>query len=346
MNILDAEGSLIYGPKTFAEVTGRTKLWAKPSGADIEREERPCPLCGEADNWTELFRTADTYDDNDGLVPGWSYVRCSVCSMVYQNPAPTAKALAAYYKEGSAPTDWVEYTQQHALELELDRRKFRWALEKCGWPEKMPKKFNSDDLYLLDIGCSTGTLLEVACEMAKQQVSLWGVEPNGAAGKVAIERMEKCQPHYYEILDEWSRVGVHQLVVLFEVLEHVLEPEGLLRRAVRRLKGLSGSTLLLCVPNMNSLAAKVLHEKAPMFGTGHLNMFTPETLRQMLLKVMPDAEVQFFSIISWAKELSNYYNFKGPFDDDRPSLIHFNPQQILDQLLGYKLVAIAKRLGG
>jgi len=325
MNPLDFEGSWLYGPKTFAEVTGRTKLWSqkRPAQGDIETQLQSCPLCGEEDDDAEhLFVSKDT----------WSYARCKVCGMVYQPVVPTPSALAAYYEGGGAPSDWVKFTQQHQLEVELDKRKFRWLLELAGWP--------GDFQAVLDVGCSTGTGLEVACEMMgdKHTVSA-GVEVNSDARLVARDRLEnRYGTELYSTLDQVSLPSNEpQLVILSEVLEHVLNPIELLKDVAPQ-KG----TVIITVPNMHSMAARVLHEKAPMFGLGHLSLFAPETLRQMILQVMPDAKVKFYSMISWAKELSNHYNFKGPMAEDKPDPMHFNPTEILRTLSGYKLVAVAK----
>jgi len=325
MKVTDFEGGWLYGPKTFAEVTGRSAIWSRvPPVLDVMDGHRPCPLCGATGAPDELFVKGQ-----------WDYSRCRTCRMVYTAHAPTPASLDDYYQNGGAPKDWVEHIQGHRVELDLDRRKFRWALRLTDWGPRMS---------LADIGCSTGTLLEVAKEMAAANTNLSACEPNEDALKIAIDRVT---PDFactnIDALVE--RGAPHDFVVLWEVLEHVLDPKGLLYEAS---KIIDEGTVIVCVPNMSSLAARILHEKAPMFGTGHLQMYTPRTLRQSILAVWPEAEVKMYSIISWVKEVKNWLTFRSPFASDDPSVESFfemNPEWVCDNLYGYKLVAIAK-VGG
>ena len=71
--------------------------------------------------------------------------------------------------------------------------------------------------------------------------------------------------------------GAYDVVTVLSVLEHVNRPREFLRQ-VSRLLAPGGATYLI-VPNVDSLATRVLHERAATFdGRNHLLYFSPATL--------------------------------------------------------------------
>jgi len=328
LRVTDFEGSWLYGPKAFAEITGRKKLWAGPSRAvdwlQTCSRRRSCPLCGE-DATRRLF-----------AAPGGVYERCGVCGMVYVPLVPTEADLEQFYRSAPEPQQWAKVVQINRIENMLDRRKFWWALDRAGWQDPRAGR-------LLDVGCSTGTLLSVADAMkgSKPGLALVGVEPNDSARGTAQEFVSGGT--FLRRLDLVD--GYFDLVSLWEVVEHVLDPVQMLRDAVAHLARHRGATLMVCVPNINSLAARLLHESAPMFGPGHVNMFSPDTLRSAILEALPGAKITMTSIISWSKEIRNWMNLTGPFEENDPQDMgeEFDPEAICkENLEGYKLVAWAR----
>ena len=328
INPNDFDGGLRFGPKTFVEQTGRNKVWAEPRRLICDRDRLECPTCGGVDR-RPIFPAN----------PQTSYVACKTCGMIYASTLPTDEVLLDYYQHGSAPASWAEHVQQNQLEITLDRLKFRWALELAGW--------GAPNDVLLDVGCSTGTLLSVAGEMVASSTRLIGLEVNARAASVA-EAVVPGALICRDMSAASARIatrnpldGRPNFLVLWEVLEHVVDPAKLLLDAAKLMRS-SPATILICVPNAHSLAAKVLHEKAPMFGTGHFNIWGPSTLQLFLQRYLPGFTVEYRSIISWVKEVTNHYRFMGPFDDDPEVVIH-DPAAILKNLEGYKLVAVARR---
>ena len=63
-------------------------------------------------------------------------------------------------------------------------------------------------------------------------------------------------------------------MTLWTVLEHIVEPRSFLQ-SIRRLLA-PDAVLLVLVPNVDSLAVRMLHEKAVTFaGDSHVNHFSP-----------------------------------------------------------------------
>ena len=331
------DGGLRFGPQTFVGQTGRNKVWAAPRELVCNQDRTECPTCGSCDRRV-LFGKNPTYGC------------CSVCGMIYATTVPTDKDLLDYYRNGPAPKCWAEHVQQHPLELMLDKLKFRWELELVGWPQILTSGLDDESDSLCDVGCSTGTLIETALEMHAEikqgkYPNIVGIDVNHGALELArsrteeLAKAEECSLRFREASEPDPRYS--RLIVLWEVLEHVIDPNAMMKEVAFRVPQ-GPCTVLICVPNAHSLAAKVLHEKAPMFGMGHFNIWGPSTLQMFLQRHLPDFTVEYRSIISWAKELTNHYRFKGPFDDD-PEIVAMDPAVILKNLEGYKLVAIARR---
>ena len=336
----EADGGLQHGPKTFAEITGRNRTWSAKPPVVEKGCFRACPVCGviTSQRAEHLWHKSDGTND-------WEYARCVDCGTIYVPAAPTPESLERVYKSFPAQQEWLR-VQQNEVELGLDRKKFQWGLELAGWPFGHRR--------IMDIGCSTGTLLEVAGEMADgggigTAACLCGQDVNTDALEVAKKRLKDRSWRHIELLEEnlepdGNLGGSFELVVLWEVLEHVLDPLAMLRRALGFL--VPGGKLLICVPNAESLAVKVLHDRAPVFGLGHLQLFSAHTLTPLLQRAGFTGDVQYISIISWYKEIGNWlalHDWKGADGPDKnDDFLLPSPEHIREGLLGYKLVCLAE----
>ena len=339
------DGGLVYGPKTFAEKTGRNKVWAAPSPPLYELAGRSCPNCGSL--VAELLFYAKKREGDPNV---WDYHRCRGCEMVYTRMAPTPQALAAMYQAGPSQQQWVEL-QKNELELGFDEAKFRWALEKAEWP--------FGNRRILDIGCSTGTLLTVANAMAfPGKRLLAGVEINGAALRAASARVGAddfgCSVLLHDKLEVMSYLTERgenlkfDVVVLWEVLEHVLDPKTMLAEAWELLA--PEGVMILCVPNWASLAVRVMRERATCFGAGHVNFWDIDTLCALVhgaTRPQRPVGMKLETIVSYRNELANYLRFREPMAADRAEddIAGLLPpaSRIHEQLLGYKLVAWVRK---
>ena len=130
---------------------------------------------------------------------------------------------------------------------------------------------------LLDVGCGPGVFLEVAREREagrskELEFNAWCVERvRGLDIPVFNSPLEQA---------ELSR-GAYRCITLWTVLEHIVEPRAFLE-SIHHLVAPDGVVLIL-VPNVDSLAIRVLHEKAVTFsGDSHVNHFSPATLTRLL----------------------------------------------------------------
>ena len=73
----------------------------------------------------------------------------------------------------------------------------------------------------------------------------------------------------------------YELVIIFNVLEHVYNPEKVMKSIHRVLK--KNGLLVIIVPNVESLAASIMQSRCNMFlGMSHITMFSPITLKNFV----------------------------------------------------------------
>jgi SAM-dependent methyltransferase len=113
----------------------------------------------------------------------------------------------------------------------------------------------------------------------EQGWSVAGVDVNGPATAHAREALG-LDVVTGTLADLPEAYGAFDVVTLWDVVEHVPDPKGLIAQARERM--VEEGLMALSVPNVASLAAWAGRERWPMFGDEHLTYFTPETIRKMV----------------------------------------------------------------
>jgi SAM-dependent methyltransferase len=281
----------------------------------------PCPLCGGEEHRTLFVKR------------GYPIVRCADCDLVFSNPQVDESRVLDEYRAGGSSDLWVDVLTS-PRQLELDRAKFERILD-----ELEPHRGRG---RLLDVGTSIGLFLHLAQERGWRTV---GTEFGGKARAYARERFG------LDVLDVPlpELEGEFDVVTLNSVLEHVNEPRTMLRQVRERLA--PGGALYLIVPNVDSLACRVLHERAATFdGRNHLVYFGPRTLRAML-------EAEGFLVVEHRTSVSSldpvleWLTYREPYGEQEPradDLLAWADdrrgeiERLLESRdLGYKLHALA-----
>lgn len=128
---------------------------------------------------------------------------------------------------------------------------------------------------LLDIGCGEGDFLSVAKRMNWQANGL-------EIAPYAIQICKKLNLDVEEgdLLKLDLKVNYYDIVTMFEVLEHFMQPKEYLQKAnyILRKRGL----LIITTPNFNCLTRIISQEKWRLFGKEHLSYFTPHYIKKLL----------------------------------------------------------------
>ena len=283
-----------------------------------------CPLCGSADH-TALFEKQ-----------GFTFVRCEVCRLVFVNPQVREDVVLREYRTAETNDLWFDVLTSER-QLALDREKFAEVLDVLE-PYRGAGR-------LLDVGCSIGLFLDLARQRG------W----DGLGIEFAPRALAYARDEYgLEVLDvPLEEAGFESesfdAVGLLSVLEHTNEPRRMLADVGRVLR--PGGAAYVVVPNVESLACRVLHERARTFdGRNHLVYFSASTLRDCLDRSgfdMPYVTTKVSSLAAVAEHLA----FEEPYSDaelaDRvPTRVLAAIAPHLDELhLGYKLHALAVKRG-
>ena len=215
-----------------------------------------CRLCGGGDFVHKLSSR------------GFDLFACRDCSYVHVDPVPSIEVSNSIYGEEyfhkSKYRDDVANRHEQGRRVELLRR--------AGVPSNGK---------VLDIGCASGEFISAANEHFK----VWGVDISEHAvarakadNPDAADRIFYANPNKFELPDE-----KFDAVVLWDVLEHLINPERSIEQAVAQLKPYG--VLICSTPNIGTTTAKIMGKRwAFMTPPEHLGFFNPASLSLLLSK--------------------------------------------------------------
>lgn len=146
---------------------------------------------------------------------------------------------------------------------------------------------NAPNARIADIGCGCGANARALKEKAPG-VHIVGVEPNARAVELA---KQACDEVFHGTSDEWlatSPSGSFDAVVLSDVVEHIADPLGFLRKlgAAPQLKN---ATFVVSVPNyavwynrLRTLGGRFDYAFSGLYDRTHLRFFTRKSIRDLL----------------------------------------------------------------
>jgi 2-polyprenyl-3-methyl-5-hydroxy-6-metoxy-1,4-benzoquinol methylase len=235
---------------------------------------RNCPVCGDV--------RAQLQAQKGEL----RLVRCAACGMVYANPILAAFATGEYYDAEGAEyyLSAAKLESDYAdVRFERELRLFR-ALCRTG--------------AVLDVGCSSGAFLFHLNKRFPGQYAICGTDVSGAPLDYAESRGVSVVRGNFLEHDFGGRL--FDALTLWAVIEHLAEPRAFLAKAHSLLK--PGGVCFVLVPNMNSLAMRVLGTRYRYVYPQHLNYFTPATLRNLVqpgFTVVELTSTHFNPIVIW-----------------------------------------------
>jgi 2-polyprenyl-3-methyl-5-hydroxy-6-metoxy-1,4-benzoquinol methylase len=221
-----------------------------------------CALCGSRER--RVLR-------RDGAI---SLVRCEQCELCYITPRRTAAALlsevydASYWRSSAArERGYGDYRGDETRYL----RTFRLRLDRLA--KRLPSGGRA-----LEVGCAAGFSLRV---LAERGFEVFGIEPSAEICQISIERFGAQRIHCGTLDDCPFAPASFDLIVLWDVIEHLPDPLSALRK-VRELLAPKGR-IVIETQNIEALAARVLGRRWTHFKHDeHLVHFSRATLRRAL----------------------------------------------------------------
>jgi SAM-dependent methyltransferase len=137
----------------------------------------------------------------------------------------------------------------------------------------------SDRAGALDIGTGDGAFLGELLDRGKM-TNVVGLEPSAAPIRSADTKVQELIRRGMFVAGLYSS-ETFSLVTCFQTIEHVDDPGGLCREGLRILK--PGGALVIIGHNRSGLLNRMLGRKSPIFDIEHLQLFSPSSLRRLLM---------------------------------------------------------------
>lgn len=301
---------------------GTSRLHSPPPGAGRSAAAAPrCPLCGSVHSLP--FRSSGA----------WVIERCADCGHRFLWPVPAEEELRRFYERDyfrSADSSAPGYSA-YDDEGENLRRTFRERLTLLPPP---PGR-------LLEVGSATGYFLEQA-GLAGWDVE--GLEPSHWASEYA--RNVLGQPVATTTLEDAHLAPEsYDLVVAWEVLEHLSQPREFLHEVRRVLR--PGGSFAFSTPDCGSFVARATAGRWPGWKKvpEHLSFFDRKRLRRLVqevgFEVVRERYVSLHVRLGFAFE-----RLAGIVGFDLSALL---PERLLARTIrincGYDLMFVARRSG-
>jgi 2-polyprenyl-3-methyl-5-hydroxy-6-metoxy-1,4-benzoquinol methylase len=210
-------------------------------------------------------------------IHGFEYVTCEDCGHVYTTRRYTDEAIRRFYETN---TYWAEVT--YANKSTCCYRRENVARPKVEFAERY---CTSSRGTWLDVGSGIGDMVSVAQENGWKATGL-ELSATSVAFAKEIFNVDLLRQTMEEYRDQHPElVGTVDVVSLIGVLEHVVDPVGLLRQANQMLK--PGGLVMIQVPNARSMATMV-QETFPqnvfrhMSPIEHIMVFTESSLNRTM----------------------------------------------------------------
>lgn len=335
------DGNLRFGNAIFHAKTNRTGV-GRPSSGYLIREHAKvmidtgiegyqrieeffysidaCPVCGSK-NYKKLLTRF-----------GLDIWRCQDCRHGFQNPRLKYEKATELYMDDRSASDI--YTAP--LQIEIDEIKYQYGVDLIGLALGGVKR------KILDIGCGAGVFLKMAHK------SGWpicvGIDPNENYSTIYAEStgVQYIQGTL-ERLDEYDMGDNYDCISMWSVLEHMNDP----KQVVETLSSLLApdGVIFILVPNLDSLATRLMRQLSPTFAWKHPNYFCKESLTT-LMDWSGFKPVLMETVITEIDNIRNYMSFEWPYEADKPYDKAFDiitPEWIHNNMLGSRLIGIFKR---
>jgi 2-polyprenyl-3-methyl-5-hydroxy-6-metoxy-1,4-benzoquinol methylase len=208
---------------------------------------------------------------------GLRLVRCSECAMVYVDPVPAEFASGEYYD-----TEAAAYYLSPA-KLESDYAEIRFRRELRIFREHCPRG------RVLDVGCSSGAFLYQLRRRFSGCYEVLGTDASGPALDFAETKGLPVVRGDF-LRQDFTGAGF-DAVTFWAVLEHLRDPGAFLEKAASLLN--QNGFCFALVPNMRSLAARVLGARYRYIYPQHLNYFTPKTIERLVGNRFQVVDIRF-----------------------------------------------------
>jgi 2-polyprenyl-3-methyl-5-hydroxy-6-metoxy-1,4-benzoquinol methylase len=170
-----------------------------------QRRDLPCVSCGSENIKKEFSKS------------GFEYASCNDCGTLYQTPRPPIKEFDAFYKNSRSSQYWADVFFPSVAEARREKI-FKPRVKRL---LKLCKTTNLNVSKLIDVGAGYGIFLD-EWRKAVPETELVAIEPSVSLAEECRNKKLSVVESLVENVEGYE--GYADLVVCFEVLEHVDSP--------------------------------------------------------------------------------------------------------------------------
>lgn len=276
---------------------------------------------------------------------GLNYEECSVCRTIYINPRPSPDILQWFYRDSENYAYW----NKHIFPASEQARRDNIMVPRVEKILTFCDKYNVAKNSILEIGAGFGTFCEVM-QSRKGFKRIVGVEPTP-------DLAQTCREKGIEVIEKpiekvsFENEQLFDVVVNFEVIEHLFSPRDFVLQCKRALKK-NGLFFVSC-PNGLGFDIITLQTLSKAVDHEHLNYFNPESLKLLLTDVgfevletltpgKLDAELVRNEVLSGNYDVTDQPFLKKVLIDDWDSLGSAFQRFLADNLLSSHMLLVAQ----
>lgn len=336
------DGNLRFGAEVFHRETNRSGE-GKPSSGYLIREHAMLVI----DSEEERFRRIEKYWENVDECPvcdsneresylnrfGLDIYCCGNCTHRYLSPRVKYDDAMGIYADDKTASDI--YTKP--LQVEIDEIKYEYGLS------LIEQIYSPAKEKIMDIGCGAGVFLKMAEKKGWQ--TCVGIDVNERYADIYNDaKGVQYISANFESLDKDKLGSNYDCISMWSVLEHLYG----LHDILNILKGLlkKDGLLFILVPNVESLATRLMRDMSPTFAWKHLSHFCKKSLT-ILMEKQDFKNIHYETVISEIDNIKSYMSGEYPYHGygDPDGLFDFiTPEYLHKNFLGSRMIGIFRNV--
>lgn len=221
-----------------------------------------CPACDSSDS-------KGAFQKN-----GLDYLTCNNCGTMYVNPRPSPEVLEWFYSGSENYAYWNRHifpAAEKARRENIFVPRVDKVLSLCG-------KYGVPGDSLLEVGAAYGTFCE-ELKARRHFKRIMAVEPTPDLAETCRRKgIETIETPVEKLVTKPD--DLFDVIVSFEVIEHLFSPKDFLLHCGRMLK--SGGLFIVTCPNVEGFDIAVLGSLCNNVDHEHLNYFNPSSLALLM----------------------------------------------------------------
>lgn len=259
-----------------------------------------CDLCGSSDCKTKFeievsdktlryYRYSRNIPQREKMTGKQTIVECNECQLIYTNPRFSTEELNLVYSSdkiigGNWKNFWYLFNPKLPDTFETDKKKNSYNPNLYQWKFDIIDKYSSHEksnTRLLDIGCGDGKFVHDAIQRGYNAMGI-DLSPDRVSKGKEMYNLSDSQIAC-ENVDDFSENQKFDIIVMWDVIEHVESPS-LLLNSIKKLCH-SKTKIFALTMSVDSITYKLFKKDWNYVNpTQHLHYFSHSTMKKLFQK--------------------------------------------------------------